>query len=516
MKKFWRRITVNALAGLTGLFLLSCGKTDKKPLNILLITADDLNYNSVGAFGSKIDDITPNLDRLASQGKVFNDAHVTIAVCQPSRGVLMTGKYPHRNGIPGFHKTNIPDLPTLPEELQKGGYAIGLLGKMHHSSPKSDIQWDVQLDGFGSLGLGRDPERYYEECLTFLNKSKEAGKPFFLMANSHDPHRPFALSDQEQWAINGKYWNGKVPRKPSRVYKPEEVNVPDFLPDLQQVRLEMAEYYTSVHRLDETVGRILDALEESGMADNTLVMFLSDNGMAFPFAKTNCYLNSTRTPWIVRWPGVVKAGTSDSDHGISGVDYMATVLDAVGLPEPSSMDGHSFLPLLEGDKQEGREFVYTQFNETSARRRFTMRCVQDGNFGYIFSPWSDGKLAFKNESQHGRTFKAMRAAADSLPEVATRVKLFENRVVEEFYDLKNDPDALKNLANDPLYKQEKERFEKALEKWMVEMEDPALEAFRKRNDPEALKAFMDQENKDAKELSKMAKGHERMEETRRW
>jgi len=210
-------------------------------------------------------------------------------------------------------------------------------------------------------------------------------------------------------------------------------------------------------------------------------MFLSDNGMAFPFSKTNCYLNSTRTPWIVTWPGRVKPGVVDTEHFISGIDYMATVLDAVDLPRPGGMDGFSFLPVLGGQSQTGRDKVFTEFHQTSARRRYPMRCVQDRRFGYLFNPWSDGQRVFRNESQSGLTFKAMQAAAEDDDAIEKRVALFLYRVVEEFYDLENDPDAV-------------ERLRRALAERMKSTGDPAWQALENRQDPVALARFMEEQD----------------------
>jgi N-sulfoglucosamine sulfohydrolase len=212
--------------------------------------------------------------------------------------------------------------------------------------------------------------------------------------------------------------------------------------------------------------------------------------MAFPFSKTNCYLNSTRTPWIVVWPGRVEAGTVDTEHFISGIDYMPTALDAAGLPLPRGMDGRSFLPVVQDRPQPQRDKVFTEFHQTSARRRYPMRCVQDRRFGYIFNPWADGQRVFKNESQSGLTFKAMQAAAETDPEVAARVKLFQYRVVEEFYDLENDPDALHNLIDDPAHKEDLDRLRDAMRTWLEQTNDPALEALENRRDQAALARFM--------------------------
>jgi N-sulfoglucosamine sulfohydrolase len=269
----------------------------------------------------------------------------------------------------------------------------------------------------------------------------------------------------------------------SRHYEPNEVDVPGFLPDLPEVRREIAQYYTSVHRCDETVGEILRALEESGMSGNTVVMFLSDNGMALPFAKTNCYLTSTKTPWIVRWPGRVKQGTVDAEHVISGIDFMPTILDAAGLPQVAGMDGTSFLSVLLGERQPRRQYVVTVFHETSGKREYPMRCIQDKRFGYIFNAWADGDTVFKNESQSGLTMKAMKAAADTDEAIAARVKLFLYRVPEEFYDFAEDPNALKNLIGEPAYVREVERLRGMLLSEMTRTRDPLLDKFRQQTRP---------------------------------
>jgi N-sulfoglucosamine sulfohydrolase len=349
------------------------------------------------------------------------------------------------------------------------------------------------------LGAGRDPKLYYGFAKDFFRQASSPAQPFFLTANSHDPHRPFYSSTQEQQK-SGQVRNQIPP--PSRVYQSEVVDVPGFLPDLPDVRKEIAQYYSSVRRCDDTVGAVTRALRESGLAENTLTMFLSDNGMAFPFSKTNCYMHSTRTPWIVSWPGKIKPGSVDERHFISAIDFMPTVLDAAGLAQPKGMDGVSFLPVLFGHQQEGRDKVFTQFHQTSARNRYPMRCVQNHRFGYIFNPWADGERIFKNESQSGLTFRGMQAAAKTNPEIAARVRFFEYRTVQEFYDFANDPDALHNLIDDPRYGKEIERMRSELREWMKRTNDPALEALENYSSPEALKKFMAEQDAKAGRVQK--------------
>lgn len=449
--------------------------------NVLFITADDMNYDSPGAFGSITPGITPNIDGLAREGMTFTNAHVTIAVCMPSREVLMTGRYPYRNGGEGFEPVR-SDVPTLQEQLHEGGYLNGILGKESHLAPVEKFCWDYFIPA-QQLGRGRDPQLYHRCCCQFFRRARKEGRPFFLMANSHDPHRPFAGSDQER-----ERWGADRPAF-SRVIDPGEVEVPGFLPDIPDVRREIAEYYTSVHRCDETVGMVLQALDDTGLSDDTMVMFISDNGMAFPFAKTNCYLASTKTPWVVRWPGQIKEGRVDRSHMISAIDYMPTILEAAELPQVDGMDGRSMIPLLRGEDRVERDFVFTEFHETAANRRYPMRCVQSTRFGYIFNFWSDGKTIFLNESQSGLSFKAMLAAAGQDENIEARVRLFRYRVPEEFYDFRNDPNGLNNLIGDPSYEEEIERFRHILLAKMQRTGDPALTAFDRRS-PEAIAGFM--------------------------
>ncbi len=464
----------------------------KAPVNVLLIVVDDMNYNSTGVFGCKTPHTTPNIDKFAEEGIRFTNAHVQVAVSQPCRNSIATGMYPHKSRLEGFY--GLPDTSNIPlvyEILQNHGFLTCILGKVEHSTPKANFKWDMNKDR-PELGQGRNPELYYNYAKEFFAKVKKQKKPFYFMANSHDPHRPFNGSEQES-----RYWPHESITKPSKVYSPSEVIVPGFLPDIADVRLEISEYFSSVRRADDCVGKILQALKESGLEENTIIIFLSDNGMSLPYSKTNCYLNSTKTPLIVKWPGKIKPNTVDSSHFISTIDLMPTILEINGIAIPQAVDGISMLPVLRGNTIENKDMVFTQFFETSNKNRYPMRCVQNKRYGYIFNAWANDKREFKNESQAGRTFKAMRQASKTDSSIARRVDFFLHRMVEEFYDFQKDPDALHNLINDPDYKNEIKKFQTALEKWMRENGDGALEAFINRSNPQILNAFMEQQQKEA-------------------
>ena len=445
----------------------------KTKTNVLLLLADDMNYNTIGCFGCPVDDISPNLDILAAQGMRFDHAHVSIAVCQPSRQCMLTGLYPHHNGALGFDPIR-EDVTTLPEILREHGYYNGIIGKTKHCTPEYKFAWDFFKNTQNPENcFGRSPYIYGREAAQFFADAKEQGKPFFLMANSHDPHRPFAGSQDELTRFFGFHTYA------SRYYKPEEAWVPGFLPDLPEVRKELAQYYSSCHRCDETLGEVLHALDASGMAENTIVVFMSDNGMAFPFSKANCYLNSTKTPFIVRWPGHIKANTWNREDYIAGVDFMPTILEALGIETELPMDGRSYLSLLLGEKSEGWDTVYTQFNTTSRKDSYPMRCIQSQEYGYIFNAWADGETFYRNESMSGLAYQAMKKAGEECDELAQRVRFFNYRCREEFYDFSRDPDALHNLIDVPEYQNTIAVFRERLGEYFRETSDPVWPAFRK-------------------------------------
>lgn len=449
-------------------------------MNLLLITADDMDAATPGAFGGR-PGVTPRIDRLAREGKSFRRAHVAAAVCQPSRSAIMTGRWPHRNGAEGFEPI-AAGVPLLTEVLAKGGYSCGILGKVEHLQPVERFGWSMAV-GMRELGMGRDPAAYGRATAEFLASAAGQGRPWFLMANAHDPHRPFHGSEQELQRFT-EAERASYPA-PSRVFGPDdpESEVPGFLPDLPRVRREYADYLSSARRCDDVVGAVLDALDDAGAAGDTLVAFLSDNGMAFPFAKANCYLRSTLTPFVVRWPGRVDPDTADETSFVSMLDLFPTFCAAAGADCPDGVDGRSLLPVLEGDPDPGRDAVFTVFHETSAKNRFEMRCVQDAGFGYVWNAWSDGVTEYRAENMHGLSWPAMLGAAGHSAEMARRVGHYRYRAPEELYDLRADPDCLRNLVGEPDVAGVLAGCRERLGAWLASTGDPLAARFAQEVSP---------------------------------
>lgn len=442
--------------------------------NVLLLTLDDMNYNSHDFLAQGRETLTPHMDALREDALCFAQSHVTIAVCQPSRSVLLTGRYPHQNGARGFEAI-APGVETLSSILHRQGYLTAIIGKETHLAPREAYDWDHYIRTLDEEnGFGRDPAAYYRHTRQVLADAARQGKPFFLMANSHDPHRPFAGSEDER-----KAFGRNLPA--SRVFREDEVLVPGFLPDLPEIRTETAQYLTSVHRGDETVGEVLRAVKEAGQYDNTILMVLSDNGMAVPFAKANCYLNSTKSPYLLRWPG--HTGKRRTQALVSGIDYMPTILDMLGLPCPPEVDGRSMVHLFQENSDDQYDDIFTFFFKTAKNQvtkrelHFPMRCVQDKRFAYIYNSWPDGESMFTAESMAGLTYNAMEAAAAENEEIAARVRFYRYRVREELYDTVADPDALHNLADDPAHRDTLRHFRRRMRTYMEDTRDELLPTF---------------------------------------
>ncbi len=455
--------------------------------NILLISVDDMNRDSLSSFGCPLPDISPNIDKLAESGMKFEHAHVQVGNCYPSRNVMWSGRFSHNTGVEGFYQVKPSNYPHLVDIMQKAGYWVGIRGKVSHSTPYLPYHWDEDLtekDEGGKEHI-KDVESYGRSVTRGIAKAKTAGKPFCLSINISDPHKPF--------------WGPKDGHPASRIYTAKEVPVPGFLPDDPAIREELALYYTSVRRADDAVGSIMKALAESGAEEETFILFLSDHGMPLPFAKTQLYHHSTVTPLIVKWPGVTESGAFDSTHLVSAVDFVPTLCDVVGVEHPDGVDGKSFAGLLRGEKEAGWDSVFKVYNENAGGNRHPIRGVETADYLYLFNPWSDGVNQFRTATQGTVSYKRLQQLAKTDEKIAARLDLFDHRVVEEFYDMKNDRDCLVNLIDSKEHAEALTKHRALLEKWMRDTGDHALVPFEGREDPAILKAYIDKVTAEAQE-----------------
>jgi len=472
---------------LTG--IQSANGSQKPAVNVVVFTVDDMDVTSVNCYGNPLPNLTPNMDRLASQGMRFMYAHVSSAICMPCRQSMMTGLQPHRNGSFGFVEVAKGACPSLPAILSSNGYYTVSIskGRDYRAFP-----WDEFVEGLGGDGwYSRKPEAFYQQVKKSISNARAKEKPVYIGVNTSDPHRPFAGSGQEKEFVSDI--RKKYPTAPDfPVMEPvcSEAEVPllPYLPDLPDIRKETVQYLTSVKRADDTLGRVLHLLDEEGLSDNTLLIFLSDHDAAMPTAKQNCYAHSSVTPLMFRWPGKITPGAVDTDHMVSTLDIMPTILEALNLPVPEKQDGRSMLPILLGGKQDGRDAVFTSYNYiTPGQQVFPMRAVHTKEWSYVFNPWSDGikKRLQGNgqptENQSGLTFAAMQKAALTDPEMKKRVDYILLRRRDELFDLRKDPYSFTNRAKDPECGQQLRQMQELVIREMERNGDPLLDSMKKHD-----------------------------------
>src|SRR6266550_6720528 len=227
-----------------------------KPWNLVIITADDLNADSTGWMGSKVG-ATPNIDAFAVTCHQIRNCNAALPICQPSRSALMTGRVPHRNGALGFGPVRA-DVTTMPEVTSRHGFLTAEINKPGHMIPRQKFDWDVILEG-----SGKNPKAlrdHFEQC---MKTAAEKRKPFFINANSTDPHGPFPSKDPPP--------PSEAAAAPVKIFTESEIVVPSFLENLPAVRQEIAQYFSGVHRLDQTFGDLIAALKAAGHLDDTVI-----------------------------------------------------------------------------------------------------------------------------------------------------------------------------------------------------------------------------------------------------
>jgi N-sulfoglucosamine sulfohydrolase len=433
------------------------------PKNVVLLVADDLGLQ-VGCYGDAAAK-TPNIDALAKSGTRFTHAFASVASCSPSRATILTGLPTHANGQYGLaHATHnqhsFRNVRGLPAILAPAGYRSGVIAKLH-VQPKEVYPFDVEV-----AGNGRNPVQIAEQVKKFVADAGD--KPFFLLVGFTDPHRA-----AKGFANDGKYPEGV----PNAKFDPKALPVPYHLPDQPEVRAELAEYYQSVARLDDGVGRVLKVLEEAKKADDTLVIFLSDNGMPFPGAKTTLYDAGVHLPLVVRKPGQ-KAGVVNSAM-VSWTDVAPTVLDWCGVkPEPAgkkavAMAGRSFLPLLEQEKADGWDVVYGSHQFHEVTMYYPMRMVRTRQYKYVLNLAHPLEYPSASDLWGSEMWQGVLKRGDKLMGSRT-VQSFLHRPKEELYDLAADPNELKNLAADPAHAKALEDLRARLADWRERTNDPWL------------------------------------------
>jgi N-sulfoglucosamine sulfohydrolase len=440
------------------------------PKNVVLIVTDDQGLDA-GCYGNPVLK-TPNLDALAADGTRFKNAYCTTASCSPSRSVILTGQFSHANGMYGLqhadhHFSSFDNVTSLPVMLREADYRTARIGKFR-VGPERVYPFNEVLPG-----NPRNAVEMAERCRSVIEQDSDW--PFFLLFCTGDPHRgaianrlphqPNSFGNKS----NGGTYAGIEPRR----YKPEDVVVPPFLPDTPTCRAELAQYYESISRADAGVGRLIENLKEAGQYDNTLIIFVSDNGMPFPGAKTSAYEASLRLPCIVRNPSVKKRGVV-SEAFVSWVDIVPAILEFTGVKPPANkkLHGRSFLPILADSQPTGWDEVYASHTFHEVTMYYPMRVVRSGRHKLIWNIAHPLPFPFAADLFGAATWQdSLKRGEDFLYGKRT-IKQLTHRPQFELYDLEADPDETNNLADDVAHRETLAKLQQKLRDFQKRTNDP--------------------------------------------
>ena len=456
-----------------------------RPLNVLLITADDLGLQPSSYGNTAIR--TPSIDKLAASGVQFDIAYVAQASCSSSRAAMFTGLFVHSNGQYGL--TNASDFSlhphlhsaTIPNILKRAGYRTGIIGKLH-VAPEESFQFDKDgLEGVSMFDVShRDVRRFAQFADEFITEAGD--KPFFLMMNYADPHAYDPAASQGSW--NPTFLD-QMKGIPEKLVEPSEKTILPFQQiDTSEQRKRVAGYYNEVLRLDVGIGMVMDVLERRRHTDDTLVIFIGDNGPPFDRGKATAYEAGLRVPFIVRWPGVSKPMRSRAM--VSTVDILPTIIDAARAEPAVEMHGRSLRPVVSAANVPWREYLVGEFH-MHGRPFFPRRGIRDQRYKLIHNLLA-GKVTPSRRIDGDLGYRLSQEVQYKNTDVGRAFDTFANPPAFELYDLENDPWEFHNLAGQAKHKEVQERMTRALLKWRKETNDPFL-------DPGFLEKLATQVNK---------------------
>jgi len=413
--------------------------------NIVVVICHDLGQH-LACYGAS-DVRSPNLDAFAQQGVRFAHSFCAAPQCSPSRAALWTGRFPHANGVvglthAGFQNDLHPEEVHLAQMLGGVGYATHLFGIQHEArSP--------ERCGYAHTHPGGPCARVADEFCEFLGAwetAAQAEAPLFAQIGLFEPHRPFPHADVQS-------------------LPPDSLHVPGYLPDIPEVREDLADLEASIASADRAFGRIVEAIRKSRIADNTIVLFTADHGIAFPHAKMSLYDPGIEVALIWQGPGLPRGAVCE--EMVSNVDVLPTLLDLLGLPIPANLHGRSFAGLMTGGDYAPNEAVFAE--KTYHTYYDPMRAIRTGRWKLIanfeFAPSQETSPDYDNN-------------AKSYVEIAKALNTpyaVQYHPFLELFDLAEDPLEQRNLAEEPAYRGVRDDLVRQLRHWMEETGDPLLE-----------------------------------------
>lgn len=428
----------------------------KKKPNIILFIADDLAMEDIGPYDNEVVR-TPHLDRFSGESLLFRSAFASSPTCGPSRSSIFTGLLPFRHGAHGNHSGVREGTKSMVHYLQPLGYRVAIAGK-YHVGPEDLFPFErVSHTNVPEPGFEEKPALRYDLNMTpvdqWLSEQKK-NKPFMLVVADHSPHVIWP-EDTE--------------------YDPKAVNIPARHIDTEETRRARARYYTDITKMDANVGKLLRSLDQHGLADNTIVIFTSDQGPQWAFGKWSLYDYGIQVPLLVRWPGQLKGG-SETSALVSLADLLPTFIEMAGGDTPSEFDGKSFLPVLKNKQEEHHDVVFASHTGDGNMNRSPARMLRTKRYKYIlnlapeilYTTHMDRSKNHKGGQEYWESWKAKSFTDEHAAAVLWR---YHNRPKEELYDIEADPQELHNLAADPEFAGMLNDFRAQLTSWRKQQGD---------------------------------------------
>jgi uncharacterized sulfatase len=431
--------------------VITAPAAENKPPNVVIFLTDDLSRNDCTIYNPECGIRTPNMERVARAGMTFTHAFVVSPSCAPSRGALLTGLTPARNGAMFNHTVPDKQFKRWPAYFQEIGYEVVAIGKVAHYAT-------VQQYGFDHCShFNYHQDDCIDAALAWLEK-RASSKPLCLFVGSNWPHVP---------------WPEKTD------YPAETLVLPPTQIDTPETRQYRARYAAAVGNADRDLGLVYDAARKH-LGQNLLFLFSSDNGAQVPFAKWNCYDAGVHMPLVAVWPGKIRPG-SRTGAMVTWEDFLPTCLDAVGAPVPPSgkgtaqITGRSFLAVLKGEAAEHRDRIFTTHSGDGKMNEYPMRSARTREWKYVrnLAPNSEYHTHIDLANPDQYWFSWRRKAATNAAAAAV-VQRYHKRPAEELYDLKNDPHELRNLAAMPEQAGRLAQFRTELDAWMKANGDEGL------------------------------------------
>uniref|UniRef100_A0A3Q3M339 N-sulfoglucosamine sulfohydrolase (sulfamidase) n=1 Tax=Mastacembelus armatus TaxID=205130 RepID=A0A3Q3M339_9TELE len=471
--------------------LASCCTGESKTRNVLLIIADDAGFETEVYNNSVVH--TPHLRALARRSLLFNNAFTSVSSCSPSRSTILSGLPQHQNGMYGLHQdvhhfNSFDGVQSLPFLLSQVNVHTGIIGKKH-VGPGSVYPFDFAYTEENSsvLQVGRNITRIKLLVRKFFQTHKKE-RPFFLYVAFHDIHR--CGHSQPQYGAfcekfgNGEMGMGRIPDWTPKYYTPEQVKVPPFVPDTPVARADLAAQYTTVSRLDQGIGLVLQELRDAGYENDTLVIYSSDNGIPFPNGRTNLYRSGTAEPMLVSSPEHRERWGETSQAYVSLLDITPTILDWFSIPYPSyslfsksfsavHLTGRSLLPALVTEPSSW-DTVYASQSLHEVTMYYPTRSVHQGAYHLLHNLHYRMPFPIDQDLYVSPTFQDLlnRTRVGQPTHWFKSLQQYYYRERWELYDTRTDPLETRNLASDPSYGTVLESLRQRLQKWQWETGDP--------------------------------------------